>query len=30
MLNQDLIESTARRFHDAEKNRQQIRQISLD
>ena len=30
MLSKELIESTARRFHEAEKSRQQIRQISLD
>jgi 2-oxo-hept-3-ene-1,7-dioate hydratase len=30
MLSQDIIEATARRFHEAEKTRQQIRQISLD
>jgi len=30
MLAKDIIESTARRFHEAEKTRQQIRQISLD
>lgn len=30
MLNQELIETTARRLHAAEKSRQQIRQISLD
>ena len=30
MLTQEIIESTARRFHEAEKSRQQIRQISLD
>jgi 2-oxo-hept-3-ene-1,7-dioate hydratase len=30
MLSKDIIESTARRFHEAEKTRQQIRQISLD
>ena len=30
MLSQELIASTARRIHEAEKSRQQIRQISLD
>jgi 2-oxo-hept-3-ene-1,7-dioate hydratase len=30
MLSKDIIESTARRFHEAERSRQQIRQISLD
>lgn len=30
MFPQDLIEATARRFHEAEKTRQQIRQVSLD
>jgi len=30
MLSQELIEATARRLHEAEKSRQQIRQISLD
>jgi|ERR1035437_1526044 2-oxo-hept-3-ene-1,7-dioate hydratase len=30
MLSQELIESTARRLHEAERNRQQVRQISLD
>nr|WP_294865266.1 2-oxo-hepta-3-ene-1,7-dioic acid hydratase [uncultured Pseudogulbenkiania sp.] len=30
MLNQDIIEQTARRLHQAEKDRSQIRQISLD
>jgi 2-oxo-hept-3-ene-1,7-dioate hydratase len=30
MLNHEIIEASARRLHDAEKSRQQIRQISLD
>jgi 2-oxo-hept-3-ene-1,7-dioate hydratase len=30
MLSKDIIDATARRFHEAEKTRQQIRQISLD
>lgn len=30
MFTQELIEATARRLHEAEKSRQQIRQISLD